>query len=432
MPASPACAGPLPGAVVRRQADRPVRQRLGPRGLRRPDQAGGPRSAGFGANEVVTGLADIGHPLDIQACHVSGPATTVGLTIESVALTAASPALTRLHDQDRASARSLPRAARPAHRCPTAARLPPLRRHPGRPQEARRRPPGASSSRSRCREDLPGPRHDRRRDHRRRQPPPTTRSRSSFLMGVHHAREWPSAEIPMEFATLPGPDFGTDAARHRAAQARARRDRAGASTSTATSRRARPRPTSPTPAATRGGAPALGRGRGAPGGTLAYRRKNCDGAIARARRPPASSSSASTRTATTATTGAAPAPARRRRPELPRHRPVVGARDPGRPRVLADPRRHVADHDAQLRVARAAPARAARRRPGARRGRAQGARRRDGRRHRLHVAVRLPALRHLGHDRGLELRRRRHVRLHDRDGPRGGSGGNFHVGYSRA
>ena len=37
----------------------------------------------------------------------------------------------------------------------------------------------------------------------------------------------------------------------------------------------------------------------------------------------------------------------------------------------------------------------------------KAARRRDGRRHRLHVAVRLRALRHLGHDRGLELRRAR-------------------------
>ena len=46
-------------------------------------------------------------------------------------------------------------------------------------------------------------------------------------------------------------------------------------------------------------------------------------------------------------------------------------------------------------------------RPRARRAAHEGARRRDGGRHRLHVAVRLAALRHLGHHRGLELRRRR-------------------------
>ena len=47
----------------------------------------------------------------------------------------------------------------------------------------------------------------------------------------------------------------------------------------------------------------------------------------------------------------------------------------------------------------------------------KAARRRDGGRHRLHVAVRLRALRHLGHDRGLELRRPGLARLHDRDRP---------------
>ena len=45
----------------------------------------------------------------------------------------------------------------------------------------------------------------------------------------------------------------------------------------------------------------------------------------------------------------------------------------------------------------------------------EGARRRDGRRHRLHVGVRLPALRHRRHDRGRHLRGHRRLRLHDRD-----------------
>src|SRR3954451_19029996 len=41
-------------------------------------------SAGFGDNEVVTGLAATGTPLDIQVCHVSGPARRVRLTYFSV------------------------------------------------------------------------------------------------------------------------------------------------------------------------------------------------------------------------------------------------------------------------------------------------------------------------------------------------------------
>ena len=46
-------------------------------------------------------------------------------------------------------------------------------------------------------------------------------------------------------------------------------------------------------------------------------------------------------------------------------------------------------------------------------------RRRDGRRDRLHVAVRLPALRHGRHDRGRHVRGHGRLRLHDRDRPEG-------------
>ena len=106
------------------------------------------------------------------------------------------------------------------------------------------------------------------------------------------------------------------------------------------------------------------------------------------------------------------------RPHVPRAGPVVRARDAGGPRVLAEPPDHEHHHDPQRGRARAAPTGPQGRRPRARRAAHEGARRRDGGRHRLPVAVRLAALRHVRNDGGLELRRSGRVRLHDRGRPR--------------
>ena len=84
-------------------------------------------------------------------------------------------------------------------------------------------------------------------------------------------------------------------------------------------------------------------------------------------------------------------------------------------RVLAEPPDHDDRHDPQRRRARVAPAGHVDGRQGTRREAPQGDRRRDGRGDRLHLAVRLRAVRHRGHDRGLELRRPGRLRLHDRD-----------------
>ena len=102
--------------------------------------------------------------------------------------------------------------------------------------------------------------------------------------------------------------------------------------------------------------------------------------------------------------------------DLPRPRPVLRARVAEHPRA-ASPRRQVTtlitNHTFAGLVLRP-PGLAAQ---GDRRRRAdlQGARRRDGRGERLLEPVRLRALRHHRHDRGLELQRHRRPRLHVRD-----------------
>src|SRR5215216_8197860 len=78
--------------------------------------------------------------------------------------------------------------------------------------------------------------------------------------------------------------------------------------------------------------------------------------------------------------------------DLSRLRPLVRARDPGRARVLAASPGNGAADVAQLRVAGASPAESSTEGAGSGRGPAQAARRPDGRRHGLHVAVRLAAL----------------------------------------
>jgi len=101
----------------------------------------------------------------------------------------------------------------------------------------------------------------------------------SFLMGMHHAREWPAAEIPMEFAIYLAKNYGTDPR---------------VTTLLDTTRivvvplvnadgyiASRTVPVDPADATgDPGGAPSLVEGALIPvGGTLAYRRKNCNGAV---------------------------------------------------------------------------------------------------------------------------------------------------------
>ena len=256
-----------------------------------------------------------------------------------------------------------------------------------------------------------------------------------FLVALHHAREWPSAEIAMEFAWLLAKGYGSDAQitsllkKERVVIVPViNADGFVASRGTAEDGfipdpvRLDRRP----------------RGRHRRGRRRAVRRQPRLPAQ-ELRRPGAEPRRRRARLPLLLPVGRRPEPQLRRglgrpgrepRPEhagLPRRRPVVRARDPGGPRVLADASGHGDHHAAQRRRARAAPAGPAHGRQGARRGHAQGARRRDGGRHRLHVAVRLPALRHLGHDRGLELRRAR-----ARSATRSRSareGGQFHMAY---
>jgi len=155
-----------------------------------------------------------------------------------------------------------------------------------------------------------------------------------FLMGEHHAREWPSAEIPTEFGLYLTSQFGSDP-RVTALLKKVRivivpvinpdgyiasREATDVADNTGDP----------------GGAPSLAESVAPPGGSLAYRRKNCDGA------------SPSPATPCQLQYGVRPQPQLRaelgrlwrgngpERPGLSRHRHVVGARDPGRARVLPD------------------------------------------------------------------------------------------------
>ena len=245
-------------------------------------------------------------------------------------------------------------------------------------------------------------------------------------MGMHHAREWPAARDRRWSSPLPGAQFGTDAAVTELLQQRARRDRAGHQRGRLPWPRARTR-ASPTHPATRA-ALRPGRGGRAPAAprlpAQELRRRSspdpatpCDAAVRRRPEPQLRRAA-----------GAATAPARPEHADLPRHRPVVGARDPGRPRVLAAHHGHDADHAAQRRGARAAPA---------------------GPAHATGKAPDEDALKELGDamadatgytsQYGYQLydtsgttedwnyAAQRHLRLHDRD--RRPEGGNFHMPY---
>ncbi len=133
-----------------------------------------------------------------------------------------------------------------------------------------------------------------------------------FLMGEHHAREWPSEEIAMEYATMLANGAG-DARDRQAAGQRADGDRAGRQRRRLRLDAQRCRRSTPTTTSAADPNVELVEAVAPPGGILAYRRKNCDGARARTARSPASCSGASTTTATTATSGAVPARARTRR-----------------------------------------------------------------------------------------------------------------------
>ncbi|MFL5885095.1 MAG: M14 family zinc carboxypeptidase, partial [Thermoleophilaceae bacterium] len=97
-----------------------------------------------------------------------------------------------------------------------------------------------------------------------------------WLMGVHHAREWPSAEIPVEFGYYLVNNFGTDP-RVTALLKKVRIvitpviNPDGYITSRESTD---PADLSGDP----GAAPSLAESVAPPGGSLAYRRKNCDGA----------------------------------------------------------------------------------------------------------------------------------------------------------
>ncbi len=237
-----------------------------------------------------------------------------------------------------------------------------------------------------------------------------------FLMGVHHAREWPSAEAAMEFAQLLVRERG-DARIARILEGRrvvilplvnpdgyvSSRNAFDPGDSLAGQ--------DPNVTLVEAIAP--------PGGLFAYRRKNCNGEIFGPELPcelawgvdpnrnygnlwggPGSSSDLTSQSY---------------HGQDPRSEPEVQA-------VWDYARTHHVTTlmtPAQRRGARPAPAGAQRLRPRARRAAHEGDRRRDRRRRRLHVAVLVAALRHRRDDRGRHVRGDRRLRLHDRDGPAG-------------
>ena len=236
-----------------------------------------------------------------------------------------------------------------------------------------------------------------------------------FLMGEHHAREWPSVEAAMEFAQLLVQEQAT-------ARVASLLDRVRVVILPLVN---------PDGFVSSRGAFDLGDQLGQepnvtlveaiapPGGLFAYRRKNCNGEILGPQLPcelawgvdinrnygnlwggPGSSSDV------TSQSYHGPGP----RSESETNAVWDFVRDaPG----------DVARVDPQRRGARAAPAGRGRLGPRPRRGAPEGDRRRDGQRRRLHVAVRLRALRHGRDDRGRQLRGDRRLRLHGRDGPAG-------------
>ncbi len=185
-------------------------------------------------------------------------------------------------------------------------------------------------------------------------------------MGVHHAREWPSGEHAMEWAfELDQRRQGRRCEDHEARRARCARSSSRSSTSTASTSRARRPSTSSTTRSTLARRPGRGLNETAAylvDPALNYKRRNCrlvptDSVPARRLRDAA-------------------LPRLRRRPEpqlrrplgrpgrerpaglrhLPRHRPVLRARDAQHPRAGLEPPGHDADHEPHVLEPRAPPA----------------------------------------------------------------------------
>ena len=180
-----------------------------------------------------------------------------------------------------------------------------------------------------------------------------------LVVGVHHAREWPSAEIRMEFAQYLGQRLRQRPAHHRASSTSARVVvvpiiNPDGFISLAQRRRSTRRLGRP------GDVPSR-RGVAPPAASLGLPPQELQRPGARPATPVRAPVRHRPEPQLRLRLGR---PGRQHAPEhadLPRHRPVVRARDPGRPRALADPPGHVADHASTTSRARAAPARAARR-----------------------------------------------------------------------
>ena len=252
-----------------------------------------------------------------------------------------------------------------------------------------------------------------------------------LMLGVHHAREWPSGEHAMEFAVDLVTHYGTD----RRITDLVNRSRVvvvpvvnvdGFDMSRTDGELVDLR------AVDEGGTASI---LGTPGN--AYKRKNCrivdgqdtpDGTCAVGRHQPRRLRGRRR-----------PEPQLRRllgrprrlgpvrRPHLPRRGGVLRAGDAEHPRADQRPAGDHADHQPHL-LEPGAPAERRRPRPGARerghpagrpvrRGRAAGARRRDGRAERLREPARVGALRHHRLHGGLVVQRHRRLRLHLRDRP---------------
>ena len=182
-----------------------------------------------------------------------------------------------------------------------------------------------------------------------------------FLMGAHHAREWPSAEIPVEFGIYLSSQFGKDAR----ATALLKKVRVvivpviNPDGYIASREAIDPADSTGDPAM----APSLLESVAPPGGALAYRRKNCEGASPSPATPCALQYGVDPNRNYGENWGGSGAGTDPNDQDYRGSGHVVRAGDPGGPRVLPESRRHDADHDAQLRVARAAPAGRARRGP---------------------------------------------------------------------
>jgi hypothetical protein len=216
-----------------------------------------------------------------------------------------------------------------------------------------------------------------------------------FLMGEHHAREWPSAEIPTEFAMYLANQYGKDAR----VTALVKKVRVvivpviNPDGYIASREAIDPADTTGDPDQ----APSLLESVAPPGGSLAYRRKNCDGESPSPATPCALQYGVDLNRNYGQNWGGSGAGTD---PNDQDYRGPDMWSEPESQAVHEFSQTHdittlITMHNFASLVLR--PPGAARRGPRPRRGRAEEARRSDGRRHRLHVGVRLPALRHLRH-----------------------------------